>query len=334
MCGIVGFVATNPLKEFKNAEQLQWAMRSLMVDVTTRGLDAGGYAGVDPSGGMVVAKQEGPLFELSKAEIVAMECSAFIAHARLATHGDEKDNKNNHPFVSRDGKLAMVHNGIIYNYARFGSDNDGDCDSESILRQIERAKEGSLAKRIASGIKPLNGYMSCAMVDSSQPNSLYLFRADGGISAPLNTVKLGNVTLFASTAEMLFKAINLTRLGWGRKKPLEIVEEEDDIVITLTNGGKNRSELELEITGGNWYGNMYDDDPSYMMDSYYGGTSGLPTGMGSKRVARSGGGVLVYRNSEMYDVPSFYEYELAGERFIPTRSAIDSEGKNVMVVTE
>lgn len=108
MCGIVGYIG------YRNA-----------YDVLTQGLHRLEYRGYD-SAGVALVKNDGTMNvykstgKVNNMESVAVEQDTTgelgIAHTRWATHG-EPNNVNAHPHVSRSGRLAIVHNGTIENYA-------------------------------------------------------------------------------------------------------------------------------------------------------------------------------------------------------------------------
>lgn len=144
MCGIVGFVGAS------NA-----------VPYLINGLKKLEYRGYDSSG-IVVGKMENgePKFYLYKKAgklqqligILPKELSGTwgIGHTRWATHGLVTD-QNAHPFYSNNGKIAVVHNGIIENFSTLRSQlqKDGvkftsETDSEVIPNLVEKYYEGDL----------------------------------------------------------------------------------------------------------------------------------------------------------------------------------------------
>ncbi|WP_104086670.1 glutamine--fructose-6-phosphate transaminase (isomerizing) [Arthrobacter sp. GMC3] len=124
MCGIVGYVGTAPANGSFTAGSHQ------ALDVLMEGLRRLEYRGYDSAGvavvtadGISMAKKSGKLANLI-AELAANPLPASmtgIGHTRWATHGGPTD-KNAHPHVVDDGKLAVIHNGIIENYAPLKAD--------------------------------------------------------------------------------------------------------------------------------------------------------------------------------------------------------------------
>src|SRR3954469_9515584 len=109
MCGIVGYVGEN-----KSLEVLIGGLRRLEY----RGYDSAGVAVIDEDGNLGTAKKSGKLVKLTD-ELLAHPINdgrTGIGHTRWATHGGPTD-RNAHPHVGDDGKLALIHNGIIENFA-------------------------------------------------------------------------------------------------------------------------------------------------------------------------------------------------------------------------
>src|SRR6478752_7281800 len=137
MCGIVGY--TGPREAYPiiitGLKRLEY-----------RGYDSTGVALLNES--LKVYKKKGRVAELEEA-IIGKDLHAHtgIGHTRWATHGEPSD-RNAHPHQSATGKLAMIHNGIIENYAQIKKEllNKGysftsDTDSEVLLNFIEDIKQ-------------------------------------------------------------------------------------------------------------------------------------------------------------------------------------------------
>ena len=336
MCGIAGFIASNAPDSFPYNGKLYWALRSLFVDVTSRGVDAGGYAGITAKkGSLVYAKAPGAAFNLPKLEEDMMRCKAFIVHARLATHGDAKDNVNNHPFISKDGSLALIHNGVITNYSAHAAHTISACDSESILRRIEgefSAKDApvSLSTAIKAGIAPLRGAMACAMLNVDEPDTLYLFRSAGNSASPLCTVRVNkDLVLFASTWDMLWKAVTLAKISTGQNK---IIKEDDNKIITVKIGDRTRRMDIPAQTYRSWGENWEDYEEGYYRNHDEGATSGYnyPSNYGETYALRRTG----YSPQHVAKEPEYQEYYLGEGTYLPTRCIADSEGKYMLFIKD
>ena len=108
MCGIVGFVGDQ-----QAAPVLLEGLRQMEY----RGYDSAGVAVRSEAKGLQIRKSKGRLQTLADLTHggADLEGTLGIGHTRWATHGEPND-INAHPHVSGDGKIALVHNGIIENY--------------------------------------------------------------------------------------------------------------------------------------------------------------------------------------------------------------------------
>ena len=143
MCGIVGYVGNQP--------GLDVAVEALR-RMEYRGYDSAGVAVLDGEGGVHVSKKAGKLANL-ETELKAIGRGSFtgttaIGHTRWATHGRPND-ANAHPHMSYDGKVAIVHNGIIENFAPLraeledaGVELASETDSEVAAHLFARAYSG------------------------------------------------------------------------------------------------------------------------------------------------------------------------------------------------
>ncbi|MCY7412710.1 MAG: glutamine--fructose-6-phosphate aminotransferase, partial [Salinibacterium sp.] len=109
MCGIVGYVGDN-----KSIEVLLGGLKRLEY----RGYDSAGVAVIDVEGHLGIRKRAGKLKILidDLDDRPLRDGATGIGHTRWATHGPPPD-RNAHPHLSADGKLALIHNGIIENFA-------------------------------------------------------------------------------------------------------------------------------------------------------------------------------------------------------------------------
>src|SRR5687767_7902586 len=136
MCGIVGYVGPQAAVEVvvNGLRRLEY-----------RGYDSAGVAVVD-DGRLAVAKKAGKLANLEKvlADEPLPAAQLGLGHTRWATHGAPTD-RNAHPHRSGDGRLALVHNGIIENYRllRTELEHDGaeflsETDTEVVAHLLGR----------------------------------------------------------------------------------------------------------------------------------------------------------------------------------------------------
>src|SRR5579863_3219412 len=134
MCGIVAYIGPRQAYPviLKGLKRLEY-----------RGYDSSGVALLNTDG-LRVYKKKGKVAELEESLIgTAVPAHAGIGHTRWATHGEPSD-RNAHPHQSANGKLAMIHNGIIENYAQLkteltkkGYTFKSDTETEVLLNFIE-----------------------------------------------------------------------------------------------------------------------------------------------------------------------------------------------------
>jgi len=125
-----------------------------------------------------------------------------ILHTRLATHGSTKDNRNNHPVISPDKQVALVHNGVIYNHEAvreiLKDDIAFDVDTAVIPALIE--EDPTLASLIN-----LDGDAAVAWFDARNNGVLNLARLE---HSPLVIAQVEDGSLiFASTEDLLWRTL-------------------------------------------------------------------------------------------------------------------------------
>ena len=170
MCGIVGYVG-----------------RQAALDVVVEGLRRLEYRGYDSAGVAIVAgerlhvaKKAGKLGNLEKvlAEEPLPRSGLGIGHTRWATHGGPND-VNAHPHTSADGRIALVHNGIIENYLTLRDelqDAGINCQSETdteIVAQLLGQQVGAglpLEEAMRAVCRRLRGAFTLVAVDGQQPD--------------------------------------------------------------------------------------------------------------------------------------------------------------------
>lgn len=154
MCGIVGYVG------FRNAtDVLLEGLRRLEY----RGYDSAGVA-VKVNGHLEVVKKAGKLSVLADTlQTQHLSGSLGVGHTRWATHGAPTD-PNAHPHTTEDGKLAVIHNGIIENYLslkegllRRGHVFTSENDSEVLAHLIEEKYQGNLEEAVRAALQEAYG---------------------------------------------------------------------------------------------------------------------------------------------------------------------------------
>ena len=179
MCGIVGFTGS------QNAAPI---LLDGLKKLEYRGYDSAGIA-VLGENGIHMVKASGMIKNLD-AKIkggVALPGHAGIGHTRWATHGEPTD-VNAHPHMSNDNKFAVVHNGIIENYAQLREELKGkgfqfksETDTEVIVHLMDMYYEGDLKKAVLKTISRLEGAYALGILCSEEGGRIVAARQ----SAPL-----------------------------------------------------------------------------------------------------------------------------------------------------
>jgi glucosamine--fructose-6-phosphate aminotransferase (isomerizing) len=176
MCGIVGY--TGPKEAYPivitGLKRLEY-----------RGYDSTGVALLDDNG-LKVYKKKGRVSELEQTIFGKdLHSHTGIGHTRWATHGEPSD-VNAHPHTSASGKLAMIHNGIIENYAQLKKEltNKGysfasQTDTEVLLNFIEDIKENNqcdLEEAVRVALKRVTGAYVILLLDTDHPDTIIAAR--------------------------------------------------------------------------------------------------------------------------------------------------------------
>lgn len=191
MCGIVGYAGSRPALEIvvEGLRRMEY-----------RGYDSAGVAlPLGQRAGLAVARKAGKLAELEK-ELVEHPLPAAttgVGHTRWATHGGPTD-RNAHPHVGgRDGELAVIHNGIIENFAVlraelldegyvFASDTDTECAAHLLARAYD-ALPADTGHRLATAMRrtcrQLLGAFTLLVVHADHPDLVVGARRDSPLVA-------------------------------------------------------------------------------------------------------------------------------------------------------
>ncbi len=176
MCGIVGY--TGPREAYpvilKGLKRLEY-----------RGYDSSGVALLS-DGKLNVYKKKGKVAELEE-DAMGKDVHAHIGigHTRWATHGEPSD-RNAHPHQSQSGELAMIHNGIIENYAQIKNDLlskgytfKSDTDTEVLLNFIEDIKKNNgcpLEEALRIALKRIVGAYCILLISNDDPDTIIAAR--------------------------------------------------------------------------------------------------------------------------------------------------------------
>jgi len=182
MCGIVGYVGTRDA-------------RGVVVDALRRmeyrGYDSAGIAVLDGNGGLTIRRRAGRLANLEEAldatDAASLEGSTGIGHTRWATHGRPTD-RNAHPHRDAAGKIAVVHNGIIENYAglrreleadgvEFASDTDTEVAVHLVAQRYRHGDTaGDFVASVFAVLPRLEGHFTLVFANADEPDKIVAAR--------------------------------------------------------------------------------------------------------------------------------------------------------------
>ena len=169
MCGIVGYIG--------QSEALPILVGGLK-KLEYRGYDSSGIAVIE-NGSIHVVKASGKISALEdKLKTQKVTGKTGIAHTRWATHGAPTV-ENAHPHTSYDGKISIVHNGIIENYASLkakliseGIKFQSETDTEVLAHLIARFYKGDLKAAVLKALDKVEGTFGLAVICSEEPGTL------------------------------------------------------------------------------------------------------------------------------------------------------------------
>jgi glucosamine--fructose-6-phosphate aminotransferase (isomerizing) len=227
MCGIVVYVGQRPAC-------------GIVVDALRRmeyrGYDSSGVALVDGSGGLTVRRRAGRLAnleaDLAETDDASLVGSTGLGHTRWATHGRPTD-RNAHPHRDATGRIAVVHNGIIENFAalrtelesagvEFASDTDTEIAVHLVSQQYRHGDTaGDFAASVLAVLRRLEGHFTLVFANADEPGMIVAARR----STPL-VVGVGDGEMFIGSDVAAF--IEHTR---------DAVELGQDQAVVLTADG-------------------------------------------------------------------------------------------------
>jgi len=178
VCGIFGIVFVE-----RPRRPLGEILRRALERLEYRGYDSAGVAVVDK--GLVVRKDAGKVADVaSRYGFDALQGTVGIAHTRWATHG-KPDQSNAHPHTDCRGVVAVVHNGIIENYAELkrellakGHVFKSETDTEVVAHLVEEHKRQGFDTFTAfkRALARIRGAYAIALIDAENPNAIYFAR--------------------------------------------------------------------------------------------------------------------------------------------------------------
>jgi glucosamine--fructose-6-phosphate aminotransferase (isomerizing) len=194
MCGIVGYIGPGACREI---------LLTGLARLEYRGYDSAGIAVLN--GDLKVAKCAGRVRDLeARSADLPATAAVGIGHTRWATHGGPSD-ANAHPHVGPAGRIALVHNGIIENYAALktslaakGRTFRSQTDSEVLVQLIEEIQASdpalSFEAALRLALRQVTGTYGLAILNADEPDRLYVARC----GSPL-VVGVGDGEMFVAS---------------------------------------------------------------------------------------------------------------------------------------
>lgn len=206
MCGIIGYVG--------NDQQAVEVILDGLSKLEYRGYDSAGLAVVE-EGRIFVDKKSGKLSNLKESlkEKVHL-ANVGIGHTRWATHGVPSD-INSHPHCSCDGKVAIVHNGIIENYSALKSELIGkgykfisDTDSEVVAQLFSYFYNGDLLETLKKVTERLRGSYALGIIHEAEPEKIVCARKESpliiGVGKNSNFIASDVPAILKYTRDVIF----------------------------------------------------------------------------------------------------------------------------------
>ena len=210
MCGIVGYTGT------KKAVPV---LINGLLSLEYRGYDSAGLAVLTPQNSIEIIKDKGRVHNLeSQVQSLDFPSTIGIAHTRWATHGIPSK-QNAHPHVDNSNKFAVVHNGIIENYAELknkliqnGYTLYSETDTEIIPNLINLYYDGDILKAIEHTLKDLKGSYAIEVLSPLYPDKIFVAKKDSplviGTSPDGNYIASGIPAIIKYTHNFYFMEDN------------------------------------------------------------------------------------------------------------------------------
>ena len=207
MCGIFGYVG-----ERKALPILLEGLSHLEY----RGYDSAGVACLDGKGSSISLLREKGKLSALRQKVAGAACPGSIGmgHTRWATHGEPSE-QNAHPHLDCRQRLALVHNGIIENYAPLrqklkqrGHTFRSETDTEVLVHLIEEYNRGDLIRAVQKAVKEAHGYYAFVLLSADEPGKLFAFKRSNplvlGLGKGENFIASDVPALLPYTREVLY----------------------------------------------------------------------------------------------------------------------------------
>ncbi|MBW9094191.1 glutamine--fructose-6-phosphate transaminase (isomerizing) [Microbacterium jejuense] len=241
MCGIVGYVGPR---------QSQDVLISGLSRLEYRGYDSAGIAVIDADGGLGLRKRAGKL-QVLRDDLAARplaDGTTGIGHTRWATHGGPTDG-NAHPHLADDDKLAVIHNGIIENFAELKDEllsegftfrSETDTEVAAVLLGREYRRTGDLVAAFRAVAPRLEGAFTLLATHQDQPGLVVGARRN----SPL-VIGLGEGENFLGSDVAAFVEYTRNALAIGQDQIVAITPD----AVTVTDFAGEPVEVEpFEVT--------------------------------------------------------------------------------------
>lgn len=249
MCGIIGYVG--------NDQQAVEVILDGLSKLEYRGYDSAGLAVVE-EGRIFVDKKSGKLSNLKESlkEKVHL-ANVGIGHTRWATHGVPSD-INSHPHCSCDGKVAIVHNGIIENYSALKSELIGkgykfisDTDSEVVAQLFSYFYNGDLLETLKKVTERLRGSYALGIIHEAEPEKIVCARKESpliiGVGKNSNFIASDVPAILKYTRDVIF--LENDEIGILEKEEVKVYDKN----LNLIDKKINKIQGDMEQASKNGY---------------------------------------------------------------------------------
>ena len=249
MCGIIGYVG--------NDQQAVEVILDGLSKLEYRGYDSAGLAVVE-EGRIFVDKKSGKLSNLKESLKEKVHLANIgIGHTRWATHGVPSD-INSHPHCSCDGKVAIVHNGIIENYSALKSELIGkgykfisDTDSEVVAQLFSYFYNGDLLETLKKVTERLRGSYALGIIHEAEPEKIVCARKESpliiGVGKNSNFIASDVPAILKYTRDVIF--LENDEIGILEKEEVKVYDKN----LNLIGKKINKIQWDMEQASKNGY---------------------------------------------------------------------------------
>ena len=290
MCSIAGFSLSNNSKVLPRK-----LAHALLVEMDVRGNQASGFAWQSTNGsGLFKNDVAGAQLSLKS---MPKNADVAVLHTRYATHGSIKVMANNHPVLSPDNQIALVHNGVIYNHNTVRGYIDAklpEVDS-SVIPALLSQYPNDLSK-----LEMLDGDASVAWLDESERMTLKVARIS---HSPLCVAQLKDGSfVFASTESILMSALRAIGI-----KPVYVENVPERTLLTVRSGRLDQVDALPEQN------RDYEEKIDYSSSYYRNLTSGNKSGEScAVPVSPTGGRYVPSGYGDVFIPEDWYDEENSG----------------------